>query len=91
MVAKRRSEENPCPWSSPPALLRQDLLFCIMYQARLVIPGEERGDQKHNGSVERTVGVQDRKGERTELRNAKDEEIRHNRTSGPGWLGEGKF
>lgn len=55
------------------------------------IPGEERGDQKHNSSVERTVGVQDRKGERTELRKAEDEEIRHNRTNVPGWLREGRL
>lgn len=61
------------------------------YKSITQIPGEERGDQKHNSSVERTVGVQDRKGERTELRKAEDEEIRHNRTNVPGWLREGRL
>lgn len=59
------------------------------YESITQIPGEERGDQKHNSSVQRTVGVQDRKGERTELRKAEDKGIRHNRTSVPGWLREG--
>lgn len=53
---------------------------------------EKRGVTRNTtGSVERTAGVEDRKGKRRELGKAKDEEISHNRTSIPGWLGEGKF
>lgn len=40
------------------------------------VPGEERRNQKHNGHLERMVGVKDRKGERTDLKKAEGEVIR---------------